>query len=307
MKNARTKRPLFFDYKVYGLSLRSDRLLPNLLCAEFEVPDVVIQTGTVPFVWDDATVSGPNWSASETSFLLSVPDVARFFISQGTQITLEPVGGASDNAINAFLMGGVFAALFHQRHQVVLHGGAVEIGGKAIVIAGSSGAGKSTTTGYFIKNGGRLIADDLSVLTVGSHVSVASSFPYSKLTGESLEKLGTSSQGLELLNADRNKFLVPRSAEFEAGSHRLTAIFALRKSDVNTVQISRMTPARALKTIQRRTFRKRFLLPDQYQALVLKWAKVACQVPHFDVVRPAKYDTVDVVANEMKAKIASLE
>lgn len=62
------------------------------------------------------------------------------------------------------LYSTVTALLLAWRGATPLHGSAVEIDGRAILIGGPSGAGKSTLAAALIARGGRLISDDLSLL-----------------------------------------------------------------------------------------------------------------------------------------------
>ena len=69
--------------------------------------------------------------------------------------------------IPAVFFSTLTALLLAWRGQIPLHGTAVEIGGKAVLICGQSGAGKSTLAAGLIALGAKLISDDLSVLHAG--------------------------------------------------------------------------------------------------------------------------------------------
>ncbi|MEY2926051.1 MAG: hypothetical protein RL367_528, partial [Pseudomonadota bacterium] len=58
----------------------------------------------------------------------------------------------------------VAALLLAWRGAIPFHACAVEIDGKAILISGATGAGKSTLTAALVAQGARFIADDLSVV-----------------------------------------------------------------------------------------------------------------------------------------------
>lgn len=66
------------------------------------------------------------------------------------------------------LLGAVAAVIWRQRGACVLHGAAVEHGGKAIGLLGPSGSGKSTLTAALLARGCRLVSDDVLVLTAAS-------------------------------------------------------------------------------------------------------------------------------------------
>jgi hypothetical protein len=74
----------------------------------------------------------------------------------------------------AKLYSTVTAILLAWRGVVPLHGSAVEVDGKAILVCGHSGVGKSTTVASLLAAGGRLLSDDLTVLhpQPGNHPSL---------------------------------------------------------------------------------------------------------------------------------------
>lgn len=65
----------------------------------------------------------------------------------------------------SFFYGVVAAAILALRGAIPIHGSAVALDGRAVLICGRSGLGKSSITSHLIKQGGKLISDDLSVLS----------------------------------------------------------------------------------------------------------------------------------------------
>ena len=291
------------DYIAYGLNIRSEIILEHLVVKGFEHPDVVIRVGKVPNQIDRVKKTGECWVANDAEFLLSIPDVAKFHVCNGTDITIEPAKSAAMTAIHAFLLGSGFAAILHQRNQVVLHASAVQVDGKVIAFAGYSGAGKSTTAAHFIQKGAKLIADDLSVLEHGSQISVLSAIPQNKLSGESLEKLGMSSKGLKQIDVDRNKYLVPTKDGFDVGSYPLDAIFVARLRPVSHPTVRRISSKSAIKILQNRTFRRRYICDGQLPKLFQSWSKIAQNVPMFEIVRPIEGQSLDAVAKLIELQI----
>ncbi len=70
----------------------------------------------------------------------------------------------SEDAVPAAFFGTVVAIILAWRGLVPLHGSAVEIDGRAVLLAGPSGAGKSTLCDALVRRGGKLVSDDLSVM-----------------------------------------------------------------------------------------------------------------------------------------------
>lgn len=66
--------------------------------------------------------------------------------------------------VPAAFFGTVVSIMLAWRGMVPLHGSAVEIDGRALLIAGRAGAGKSTLCAALTERGARLISDDLTAL-----------------------------------------------------------------------------------------------------------------------------------------------
>ncbi|MEI9992439.1 MAG: hypothetical protein WDM86_20695 [Rhizomicrobium sp.] len=153
-------------YAIAGLRLGSEIELPGVIGSEpqADAPDIQIRIGEVPERLSDAALSGPTWQIDRQRFLLRVPNVARFLVSDGREIRVAPDGDTPFAEIAIFLSGTVLGILLHQRTHVVLHASAVEVGGKAILFCGPSGAGKSTLAAALNKRGYPLISDDFCAI-----------------------------------------------------------------------------------------------------------------------------------------------
>ncbi|MES1973393.1 MAG: hypothetical protein V4472_13125 [Pseudomonadota bacterium] len=75
------------------------------------------------------------------------------------------VSQAEAGPLCAQFFGGAAALLMALRGMAPLHASAVAIGGRAVLVCGAGGAGKSSFAATLIGQGGQLISDDLSVLT----------------------------------------------------------------------------------------------------------------------------------------------
>jgi hypothetical protein len=127
---------------------------------------------------EGATASGVLWQSARSRFLLDVPDVARYLVSDGAVITIDRVPGARDEDVARFLHMTPLAALLYQRGCLAFHAAAAvppsfrpvrqegEDESGAILIAGDSGAGKSTLLAVLLKRGWRMLGDELAPVDV---------------------------------------------------------------------------------------------------------------------------------------------
>ena len=115
-------------------------------------------------------------------------NVGLFLVKQGKQITIVPET-SSKALIAQYLINFPFALCLSQKSSLVLHASAIYFKGKVLLFCGKSHAGKSTTSALFCKNGGRLIAEDISVTKFLEEPKILPSAPYIKLSDEASERL----------------------------------------------------------------------------------------------------------------------
>jgi hypothetical protein len=118
--------------------------------------------------------AGVLWRAAPGRLLLEVPDVARYLVSDGNLVEVDPGDGAAGE-VRRFLRMTPAAALYLQRGIPVLHAAVVaDAAGSAVMLAGVSGAGKSVLLATLVKRGWGLVTDDLAPVTLdGDQVPVA--------------------------------------------------------------------------------------------------------------------------------------
>ena len=89
------------------------------------------------------------------------------------------------------VVGPGLGVLLHRRGMLVLHGAAIDVGGRAVVLLGDKGAGKSTTAAALIARGHRLLTDDLVALVPDTSSPMVLPGPTQmKLWPEAVEAIG---------------------------------------------------------------------------------------------------------------------
>jgi hypothetical protein len=153
-------------YRVYELTIASEWPLPGLLpAADTRQIDIHIRQGTVA-EFQPAVC----FQASPQQVLVWLPDIARIRVCGGNDILVEPLHPHKHDAIALFLLNHALAIVLLQRGLLVLHAGAVLVGGQAgdqcVALAGPSGAGKSTLLAALHEQGYAVAGDELCVLRV---------------------------------------------------------------------------------------------------------------------------------------------
>jgi hypothetical protein len=109
--------------------------------------------------------SGVLWRAAPGRLLLEVPEVARYLVSDGNLVEIEPCGAAGE--VRRILRMTPTAALYLQRGIPVLHAAvAADAAGHAIILAGSSSVGKSVLLAVLAQRGWSVLTDDLAPVTL---------------------------------------------------------------------------------------------------------------------------------------------
>jgi hypothetical protein len=200
-----TDRP---RYQAFGVVFESDVEFPEHRPTDAPA-SVIVERGTAPETLDNPELIYPNFVATRDEFLFTWKDLGRFYARGGERVTLDLVPDADLSAVRVFLFGIVFRALLHQRDLLVFHAGAFRIGESAALIVGNSGAGKSTTMGAALRRGYRIFTDDLCAVDARETPRAIPGYGYIKLWQNTMTLLGISSEGLERVRPEFEKFRLP--------------------------------------------------------------------------------------------------
>jgi len=135
----------------------------------------------------------------------------------------------------AYLLGPVLGLVLRFRGITCLHASAIDIGGRAIAIAGAPGAGKSTTAAIFATSGYRVLSDDIVALADHGNVFMAQpAYPRLGLWSDSVEALFGVHNVLPQQTPTWNKCywdLTQSGDRFQANPLPLSAVYVLSERD----------------------------------------------------------------------------
>jgi hypothetical protein len=95
-------------------------------------------------------------------YVCRIVSVGDFVIDAGfRRVVCYPTGGGRRDVLPIIVAGTVTAFILAMNGWYVLHGSAVEIGGRALAFVGTSGQGKSTMAAMFCATGASLVTDDI--------------------------------------------------------------------------------------------------------------------------------------------------
>jgi len=271
-----------YYYTLYGLLIESMLPLPELL--EVDASHQSTPADVRVILDRDQQYSLPD-QKTQTAYPLQIPDVGRYFIDAGHEIIVQPDPDTSDVMIRLYLLGTAFGLLLYQRGLLPFHASSVETPHGAVLIAGNSGVGKSTTAAAFHqKRGYRLIADDVSVTYVEQgYPYVLPAYPQVKLWSNSLQMLELPSDHLQRVTSSDDKFAVPIRDGFLSDPTRICALFVLVSANVDDLHLMHLSYAEKVLVLQRQLYR--IGLMRQVNPAVLPFDMAAAFLQHVQIAR----------------------
>ncbi len=285
-----------YFYLIYGKKVISELYFPQLVSipetAE-EDADVVIRSGIIDDKIKEA--EGKKYWEFGNEFSWLCNSTCWFTVENGRTITYELKEGANEMYLRSYLLGFGLAMLHMQRGEMAIHCSAMEKDGKAILVAGSSGSGKSTTTAALLEQGFSLMADDVAVVKVeDGKVICYPAFPYQKLCRDVVEKGNYNAEKLIYINEQKDKFLVPYEGEFDVNGKEVCGIFCLgRLKTGDKLLTEEIVGINKLRACVNHLFLRKFLGEERYApSLGARCLEIASKVRMYAIARPEEADTL---------------
>lgn len=151
-----------------------------ILCTEISIPGlnvispqeilnqelISVHFGTVSEQGlENPTQKGFTYQRNATDFWLAIPSIARFLVSQGKSITIDPTKGIDEDSLRVFLFSTCFEILLRQRQIIVLPGFAFHYQQYAIAFLGNTDAGLSVLQKLFFTENYSFLANNFFTLT----------------------------------------------------------------------------------------------------------------------------------------------
>lgn len=240
-------------YRIYGLDLSSDSAIPGLskLSGSTPSPDVHVQFGPEP-PWVQAALRLPSSVShslpaceqtrdpafvltsfgGDQFFQLYYSDGARFVTDAATRHVWGVPGPAQTmEDLATYFLGPIMGYILRKRGVTALHASALCVDGKAVVLTGQAGAGKSTTAAALALQGFPILCEDIAAVaeSAGSF-RIHPGHPRVCLWPESVEILLGQSDALPLITPTWDKrFLALDGALAINGTreHQLGVIYIL--------------------------------------------------------------------------------
>jgi hypothetical protein len=241
--------------------------------ASFETADMEIRSGKIP----EEFCLGRDLSTSfskvlETGYFLNIASVARYLVTNGKTILVEPYENADIYNIRLFLLSNAMAALLLQRNKILLHASSIIHKDKLLLFLGESGAGKSSLAAEMSKRGYTIFTDDVCVLNPVSEeeeVTAVSSYPMLKLWDDTItalndEKFDTTFK----LRPQNEKYGYFFHADFTRQAIPIKKMFILDNTRSSAQYESRkITGVEAFEWLGKNTYRRQFIKDPNLQKI----------------------------------------
>lgn len=300
-------------YCCYGLQLRSDIALPELIVTKGKDPTepvVFVRRGTVPDLLPGAIDAGYGLQLDGGDALLTVPRTARYLIRNGQEIMVDPLTDASGRAVRLFLLGSALGILCHQRGLLPLHANAIRVGAGAVAFSGPSGAGKSTLAAHFQRRGYPVLCDDVCVTSFdGAGTAIAwPGPPRLKLRAEAASAFGYQQATLEPGIEGEDKYHLPIAPTAIADPAPLRRLYLLaRAGEGEPAGIVLRTGGAALEAVMANTYRGMHLAPmGLAERHFRQCLALLAQVEVYTFTRDWGYDRFEHEAAAVEAHLSEL-
>jgi hypothetical protein len=296
-----------FAYRLYGLRVDSQFELPELSpCGDGTAADVVVNLALPGEVGQASSTEVENGEV-----VLTVPGVARFTMSEGVRILVEPEGRSQTRDIRLYLLGSAFGAILHQRMLLPIHSNAIITAGGATAFLGRSGSGKSTLATWFHDRGLPILSDDVCVLgkdEVG-RVVAHRGIPRLRLWRDSLEASGRVASDHNRISDFADKYALRTGDTAVPDTAIMRAFFLLSDDHPSTGEtiITPITGSEAARALIENTYRGEYVRSlGMSQSYFYQCAYVARKVPMFRLRRPWDLIALDAVCERVEAHVRSI-
>lgn len=323
-----------FYYQLYGLTLRSNQLLPGLKSSSNKIPQVEINltakevceiphlaediAGNYNFSWQTKVTSeGKNYQRSFCS-----GDKAAIFdiAASGNKISVTWINTTLER-VTALLVGSVMGCALRLQGIPCLHASVIAVDNRAIAIIGAKGAGKSTTAAALAQRGQAILSEEIAAFSlVETDFIVHPGYPRLRLLPPSIDYLGLSSTFLKRIFSVGDKRYVELTSEKSASAWRfqdkplsLAAIYILhnRQSELATPYIESVPTELGLMHLMAHRYPKFLNLEQDYLAGDFSFlSSLAARIPIKKVYRPDNLiklpEVCDVIVNDARETISNL-
>lgn len=249
-------------YRFYGLNVASEIPLPIRQISPVPMADVTITLQSKAPFSIEGTRDINGFKLRHDGAVLFDTGQGRILIEEGESIKIKLTANADLSVLAQYILSSGLAVVLQQRKILVLHASAVAKNGKALLISGKSGFGKSSTAVLLQNQGYEVLSDDLSVILFKDGIPyVQPGPPVQKIATDVLAHLKEAPLKAAKTMADgRLKYFRPFEHKSEA-MIPVHSIYCLAKDDTSRSELLKASDLEQFNAVYRNSFRFRLIGP----------------------------------------------
>ncbi|MBK0399853.1 hypothetical protein H0I76_11685 [Limibaculum sp. M0105] len=237
-----------------------------------------------------------------------VPEVAGFWVTDGTMIRVAPEPGADAGMITLYTLGTAVGLALFQRGAFVMHGASVAHRGQATLIVGQSGAGKSTLAARLGLAGCPILGDDTIALWPaegGGRFLIHPAGTSFKLWGDALEAAGLATAARGAVARRVDKFYLDNPHQAEDRAYELSEVLVLKRgASGEPPRIEPLPLLEAVRAVTENVYRPQFAEVYGMQAEQFRRAAaLASDIPVARLIRPWDHAATESVVDLLRAHL----
>lgn len=292
-------------YRLHGLTFSSQIELRHWPAGTGK-SDASIRWGDVPSALPDARKVGTIFTGRPGICLLNYVQVGPILVASGSEIIVSRA--AVPDWVGPVLSGTAVSLLLHQRGRLCLHASSVVKDGRAYLIAGSSGAGKSTTAAALVERGATLLADDVTAIDVTPNGTVVAypGLQTLRLNGASVAALPLHARRPAARSLHDDKHLIAAPGSVSDTAVPVASIAFLRVAGDAPPTATPVVGSARFAAIEKNIFRPRMakIVSDPRWRFAI-CTQLATRVPLYELVRPENAFHLDRLCGRVLASVAN--
>ena len=276
-----------YNYFTNGLYIASEIKFPELMEKE-GTPTVFIYYGKTPENLENPIFKRVFQQANPDEYLLDIKHAARYWLKNKNEVVVEPYKNVQEDAVRIYILSSLMGVLLHKHELLPLHSCCIKVKDYSVLIAGNSGAGKSTISLGLYRKGYEILNDDISSVFLNdqNEPSVYPGYMHLKLWSESLEKYGYETTDFRQLRNEIEKYSFPINRCNKIEHLPLKAVFILNPAG-NQLNFESIVGLKAFEALNKNTFRRNLVKGIGKEASHFKLStSLASKIKVFQVNRP---------------------